>query len=151
MLVATDGPIREVAQLPRVKFAVLLKAVGDEVDLTPVTFYVRRTDKKGLKLTLSPFTSISELIKLIEDRMSIPSLSQELYFNGRLLDEPSDTLKLLDLKSNRIIHIVDRRFIFVDLESPFTIYLQGPNHKSEMVPLEVRGKMSLSEFKHRAA
>jgi hypothetical protein len=89
------APIKDAGELPKLKFAVLLKNIGDEVDLSPITFYVRRTDKKGMKLTLSPFTSIQQLNLTVEDKMGIPPLSQELYFNGSRLEEPTDTLKLL--------------------------------------------------------
>jgi hypothetical protein len=62
--------------------------------------------------------------------MEIPTLSQELYYNSSRLDEPTDTLKFIDMKNQRIIHIVDRRFIFVDLDAPFVVRLQGPQHKT---------------------
>jgi hypothetical protein len=67
--------------------------------------------------------------------MEIPVLSQELYYNGSRLDELTDTLKFIDIKNQRIIHIVDRRFIFVDLDAPFVVKLQAAQHKSELIPL----------------
>lgn len=60
LLVGADGlaPIKDAGEISKIKFGVMLKSVGEEVDLAPITFYVRRTDKKGLKLALSPFTTI---------------------------------------------------------------------------------------------
>lgn len=39
----------------------------------------------------------------------------------------------------------------VDLEEMYTVYLQGASHKTEAIPLEVRGKTSLGELKFKAS
>lgn len=48
-----------------IKFVVMLQKAGSFADCTPIPFYIRKTDRKGIKITLSPFTSIEELRNII--------------------------------------------------------------------------------------
>lgn len=83
--------------------------------------------------------------------MGLPVISQELYHNGDRIDDSSETLRSIGLKANKIIHVIDKKLIYVDLETPFTVFLQGAQHKSQLVPLEVKGGLTLRELKLKAA
>ncbi len=52
------------------------------VNYEPITFYLRKPDNKGTKITASPYTTIRQLQIDVESKLDIPVLSQELYFNG---------------------------------------------------------------------
>lgn len=126
-----------------IKLVVMLQKAGTQVDCTPIPIYIRKTDRKGIKITLTPYTSIEELRNIIAEKMGLPIISQELYHNGDRIDDGNETLKSIGLKPNKIIHVIDKKLIYVDLETPFTIFIQGAQHKSPVMPLEVKGGLTL--------
>jgi hypothetical protein len=112
---------------------------------------VRKPDKKGVKLLMSPYTMVSELQRVIEAKMGVPLLSQEMFFAGERVEDETDTLRGIGVRAQKIVHVVDKRMVMVDLEDGFTVYMQTANLKATPTPLEVKGKTTLGEFKFKAS
>jgi hypothetical protein len=152
-LISTDNTVIDTdnVDLSKLKYAVLSERPEPTISYQPVVFYVRKPDKKGIKISCSLYSTVQELAGIIEEKLQIPVLSQELFFNGDRLEEMTDTLKVLGLRLAAVVHVIDRRQIMVDLDTMFTVNLQGASLKSEVVPVEVKGKTTLGELRFRAA
>lgn len=148
----SDSPVTsDPVDLCSLKYAVLVERPDTALAYAPVSFYVRKPDKKGIKVSLSLYSTVRELAEVIEDKLQIPVLSQELLFNGERIEDFADSLQVLGLRELQVFHVIDKRLILVDLETAFAINLQGASLKSEVVPLEVKGKTTLGELRFKAS
>lgn len=145
-------PIESGSQnLEKLKLGVILPEGVTKLPLNPIKFYLKRADKRGAVLTGHPFTSIAELSSLASKALGIVELNQEIYFNGRLLSDPTQTLLELGIDDNKVVHILDRALLESDPTHAFSIELQDSKFPSESKMVEVTGATTLEEFKRKAA
>lgn len=57
------------------------------MEFEPIRFFVKKTDKKGAVIKCHPLVNIEELTKLASDALDIPADDQQLFFNGKELDD----------------------------------------------------------------
>lgn len=62
MVNKSDSPITtDNVNLSDLKYAVLVDRPDAQITNKPVSFYVRKPDRKGIKLTVSLYTTVKEL------------------------------------------------------------------------------------------
>lgn len=83
--------------------------------------------------------------------MSIPQNDQELYFNGDVLGDPTQTLLELGIVEDKVVHVLDTRLLASDHALSFPVELQGSKFPSESRVIEVTGATTIKEFRERAA